>query len=152
MILQAHWKNTFQKKEGFGFFITLGDPPPWFGKRPYFSRIFFSAPFPKNMWWSTDFPAHLHIWPSDPWDALVLKYWKILLLSSANAPLIRICGRLIFHLIAVSDHLVPGMLSFYITENSAPVQCQYAPVLRLIFQLIPVSDHLVHHQQWVSVA
>ena len=53
MILQAHWKNTFSKKQ-FGFFITLGDPPPGFGKRPYFSRDFFLEPFPKvNMGFST---------------------------------------------------------------------------------------------------
>ena len=25
----------------FGFLFTLGDPPPWFGKRPHFFRIFF---------------------------------------------------------------------------------------------------------------
>ena len=37
MILQAHWKNTFPKK-GFGFLL------PWFGKRPYFCRIFFLHP------------------------------------------------------------------------------------------------------------
>ena len=36
-------KILFQK--GVWFFITLGDPPsPRFGKRPYFSRIFFLHP------------------------------------------------------------------------------------------------------------
>ena len=44
MILQAHWKNTFPKR-GLVFYYPRW-PPPWFGKRPYFSRIFFSAPFP----------------------------------------------------------------------------------------------------------
>ena len=33
-------KNTFPNLR-FGFLFTLGDPPPWFGKRPHFFRIFF---------------------------------------------------------------------------------------------------------------
>ena len=43
MILHAHWKNTFPKKQ-FGFFITLGDPPPGLVKDHTFPEIFFLNP------------------------------------------------------------------------------------------------------------
>ena len=43
MILDTLWKILFSKKQ-FGFFTTPGDPPPWFGKRPYFFWIFFFNP------------------------------------------------------------------------------------------------------------
>ena len=33
-------QNTFANLR-FGFLFTLEDPPPWFGKRPHFFRIFF---------------------------------------------------------------------------------------------------------------
>ena len=49
MVLHAHFKKHIIALGGWLLMYTSG-PPPWFGKRPHFFRIFFFVTFPYYGW------------------------------------------------------------------------------------------------------